>query len=137
LLNPELTGAAGEHVACSYLIRNGWRSVILNAEAFDIVSVKKDKSLRVQVKSTGQLSKQNSYQWSISTGGRNTKSAIELGACDLIALVALDINKVMFLTVPDLKRQVTMRKKQDVMMAKDLERDTLERALQLISSSAL
>jgi len=136
LLNSELIGAAGEHLTCTYLIENGWRSVMLNAEAFDIVAVKNGEHIRVQVKTTLQERRLNSFQWSISTGNKRNKKPIQVGACDLVVLVALNIKRALFLTVPDLNNQVTMRKKRQYMMTENLERDTLERALEITSFSA-
>lgn len=134
MINAELIGAAGEHLTCTYLIENGWRSVMLNAEAFDIVAVKNDKHIRVQVKTTLQERRPNSFQWSIATGNKQNKKPIKVGSCDVVALVALNIKRALFLTVPDLNNQVTMRKKRQYMLSENLERDTLERALEVISS---
>ena len=109
---------------------------MLNAEAFDIVAVKNGEHIRVQVKTTLQERRLNSFQWSISTGNKRNKKPIQVGACDLVVLVALNIKRALFLTVPDLNNQVTMRKKRQYMMTENLERDTLERALEITSFSA-
>ena len=100
------TGDVGEALCIYKLLSIGVKAAKVNMEVCDVVAIPGNRSLRVQVKTSNvryrvrndRPSDQKYYSFSLAKGGGN-KKAITSEDCDVIALVALDIEKVLFMGI--------------------------------------
>tara|TARA_R100001460_G_scaffold2775_1_gene8753 strand:- start:4497 stop:4841 length:345 start_codon:yes stop_codon:yes gene_type:complete len=82
---------------------------IVNLDTIDIVANHEGRLIRIQVKSS-ELKRQRrywTYQFVTSVGGK--KRPLNKKDCDLVALVALDCERVLFKPVESLLGQITKR----------------------------
>lgn len=80
----------------------GWSCIFTPADGFDLVAVKGAKFLRIQVK-TRRKRCRTEVSYAFKTATRHSKShCLTLADADIIAVVALDIRKVCFLSVRDI-----------------------------------
>ena len=110
------TGQIGETICMLRLLRMGVPCSLVHFLKTDILAQENKALVRVQVKSS---SYKNSYRrkngraywcyhFSICSGG-HPKQPLTKAVCDVVALVAVDMDKVIFLNVEDLKGHVTKR----------------------------
>jgi len=127
LISAKHIGAAGEHLACSVLFGFGWSPSIIDAEGMDIVAVKNQDILRIQVKSTLKALDGWSYQWQVSKS--LPKRPLTIEDCDIVACVALDMRKIVFFHIDIISKQVTRRVARSKMIADDIETRSWQGAL--------
>tara|TARA_R100000773_G_C4208998_1_gene109055 strand:+ start:85 stop:513 length:429 start_codon:yes stop_codon:yes gene_type:complete len=109
------TGKMGEHICMVELMKMGVACEIVNLETVDIVAHVNKHLLRIQVKTS--ILKRNrktrlgggtpGYQFATCHGGK--KTTLDSSHCDIIAFVAFDAEKVLFMPISCLKGQVTKR----------------------------
>ena len=121
-------GTAGEHLTCSVLLLFGWNPTIIDAEGMDVLAVRNQDVLRIQVKSTKKSLDGYSYQWQVCKS--NPKRSLSTDDCDIVACVALDIRKIAFFHVNHLREQLTRRILVNKMSADDIEARTWEESLE-------
>jgi hypothetical protein len=119
------TGRTGEIIALLRLTQLGLEAQIVNIGTSDILVVANSKTWRVQVKASkmknnGGNSRSPGYQFCISKG-LNPKRSLSYEDCDIVALVAIDIERVMFTPVEFFTNIKTKRLKPT-----DYEQDDLE-----------
>ena len=131
MISAKHIGTAGEHLACSVLFGFGWSPSIIDAEGMDIVAVKNQDILRIQVKSTLKTNDSWSYQWQVSKS--LPKRPLTIEDCDIVACVALDIRKIAFFHIEKINKQITRRLSVSKINADDIETRTWEEALSLTS----
>lgn len=110
------TGQIGETVCMLRLLRMGVSCSFVHLNKTDILAQWEDKPIRIQVKSStfkNSYRRKNGreywcYHFSICSGG-SPKQPLTKEVCDVIALVALDLDKVIFLNVDDTNGHVTKR----------------------------
>jgi len=129
LISAKHIGTAGEHLVCSVLFGFGWSPSIIDAEGMDIVAVKNQDILRIQVKSTLKTIDSWSYQWQVSKS--LPKRPLTIEDCDIVACVALDMRKIVFFHIDTISKQVTRRIPRSKMIADDIEQRTWKEALSL------
>ena len=105
-------GEIGEHICATRLLKMDVPAQIVHMGCSDIVAEAHQQLWRIQVK-TSQI-KQNGmrsagYQFATCKGGKKLPLTFE--DCDIVALVAFEIERVMFLPVSCLKRSITKRVK--------------------------
>jgi hypothetical protein len=106
----------------------GWNPTIIDAEGMDVLAVRNQDVLRIQVKSTKKSLDGYSYQWQVCKS--NPKRSLSTDDCDIVACVALDIRKIAFFHVNHLREQLTRRILVKKMSADDIEARTWEEALE-------
>lgn len=109
------TGKIGEHICMVTLMKLGVACEIVNLETMDIVAHVDEQMLRIQVKTS--VLKRNrrerigggspGYQFATCYGG--SKKTLDSSHCDIIAFVAFESEKVLFMPISCLKGQVTKR----------------------------
>ena len=121
-------GAAGEYLACSIICAYGWSASLVDTEGYDIIATRGRDIMRVQVKTTriAQRAGQG-YQWQVCKGGQ--KQTLTLNDCDVVALVALDVRKSVFIAVDELNGQLTKRISVSTVLSPGYENDSWETAL--------
>lgn len=127
MLSAKHIGTAGEHLACSVLFTFGWSPSIIDAEGMDIIAVRNQDILRIQVKSTLKLIDGYGYQWQVSKS--LPKKPLTIDDCDIVACVALDLRKIAFFPIDVISKQLTRRIALSKMIADDIEQRTWEEAL--------
>lgn len=85
------------------MLQNDIPASIVNLETVDVIAHYEGRMWRVQVKSStlkdkGEGRGRRGYQFNLGVGGR-TKRALTEDDCDIIALVAIDHQQVMFYPV--------------------------------------
>ena len=117
-------GRIGEVICLLRLAKMGIQSEIVNLGTSDIISFAYDRAWRIQVKSShikinrkGSLS--SSYQFAVSKG--KTKEPLTHKDCDIVALVGIPQERVLFAPVSDLKQHKTKRLKPVNFMNPDCE----------------
>jgi len=105
---------------------------MVDTEGMDILASRARDFLRVQVKSSNSYkSDKSGYQWQTNKGG--SKQRLTLDDCDIVALVALDIRRIFFLHISELLGNRTKRITREKMLLPDIEKDSWEAALDLVS----
>jgi len=109
------TGKIGEHICMVTLMKMGVACEIVNLETMDIVAHIDEQMLRIQVKTS--VLKRNrkerpgggtpGYQFSTAYSGQ--KKPLTSSHCDIIAFVAFEAEKVLFMPVSCLKGAITKR----------------------------
>ncbi len=93
-------GDIGEHLCVVSLLKMGYDCKIINLGTIDIVVPYNDKLIRVQVKGSNLHTRSDQknptpfYFFSTAIGGK--KEPITTQHCDVLALVALDIQSIVF-----------------------------------------
>jgi len=121
------TGRIGEVICLLRLAKMGIQSEIVNLGTSDIISFAYDYTWRVQVKAShikGNKGKHDSrnpgYQFCVSKGLK-PKRPLTQEDCDIVALVAIPQERVLFVPVSHFKESKTKRLKPLDFMEKDLE----------------
>jgi len=133
LLSAKHIGTAGEHLTCSVLFTFGWSPSIVDAEGMDIIAVRNQDILRLQVKSTLKKNDTWSYQW--QTSKSFPKRPLTIEDCDVVACVALDLRKIIFFPIDIISKQLTRRVALSKMLPPTIEEDSWETALSLTLKS--
>lgn len=99
-------GKIGEHLVCADLLKQGYISYLSDAGLnYDALLEYNNKIYRIQVKSTQKListSKSiNLYRFGLKVGKRSIKRS-EKYSSDIFAFVAIDINKIAYMTRDEL-----------------------------------
>lgn len=131
MISAKHIGTAGEHLTCSVLFSFGWSPSIIDAEGMDIIAIRNQDVIRLQVKSTLKPLDEYSYQWQVSKS--NPKQPLTIDDCDIVACVALDMRKIVFFPIDTISKQITRRMPRSKMIADDIEQRTWEEALDEIS----
>jgi len=131
-LSATAKGRIGEYLAASVIEQQGWNCLFCPAEGFDLVATYNDRFLRVQVKATMSPDRaRNSYRFTCSTGSKNKRLLLPTSA-DIIALVAINIRRVYFMPVKNLKSIAIRKNIHD--FTETVEADTwYESVIQVIS----
>ena len=109
------TGKIGEHICMVTLMKMGVACEIVNLETMDIVAHVDEQMLRIQVKTSVLKRNRRSrpgggtpgYQFATCYGG--SKKTLDSSHCDIIAFVAFEAEKVLFMPISCLRGQVTKR----------------------------
>jgi hypothetical protein len=104
----------------------GWAVAIINADGHDMVAIKDGVTLRVQSKATQRPCKSTQYQWSCSMG--KPKRPLTKADTDLVAFVALDVRRCMFVPVEEIDQQITWKNRVADLYIPTIESDTLGKA---------
>lgn len=102
-------GKAAEMIVCADLILKGYRAFLTDQGLpYDVVLDVNGRLLRVQVKSSmmpkpvvNRPGSGPSYQFHVRRAGKGSKRVIPTSTFDILALVALDIKCVAYLTMTD------------------------------------
>ena len=121
------TGKHGEYIAAAALHKMGEKCEIINLGTVDIAVDKQEAGLiRLQVKSslykTKDGRKARGYQFFTAFGLR--KHPLTKEHCDILAFVALDIERVIFKPITQIAGQVTKRFAKAKFLKDNLEQDT-------------
>ncbi len=100
---------------------------MVDAEGMDIVAIRNQEIVRIQVKSTLKRLDGYSYQWQVNKGLQ--KRSLTEEDCDVVACVALDLRKIVFYPISIISKQITRRMALSKMVAPTLEEDSWETAL--------
>ncbi len=122
------TGRIGELICLLRLSKLGIESEIVNLGTSDIVAFAYDYTWRIQVKASnikenGGNGKSLGYQFCISKGGQN-KKPLEPTDCDIVALVAVPQERVLFAPVSRFDGVKTKRYKPHDFYHHNLEYDS-------------
>ncbi len=102
-------GKLGEFICAVRLMKLGISCEIVTLDTIDIIANSEGRIIRIQVKAS-ELKKQRkylTYQFSTCVGGK--KRPLDKKDCDIVALVALDCERVLFKPVECLTGQITKR----------------------------
>jgi len=93
------TGKIGEYICALRMLKSGISCQISNFEALDIIAYHGSRLLRIQVKSSTIKNKGSGkgfgYQFNLAVGGKQKRHLTDAD-CDIIALVAIEHEQVMF-----------------------------------------
>ena len=93
------TGKIGEYICALRMLKSGISCQISNFEALDIIAYHENRLLRIQVKSSTIKNKGSGkgfgYQFNLAVGGKQKRHLTDAD-CDIIALVAIEHEQVMF-----------------------------------------
>ena len=93
------TGKIGEYICALRMLKSGISCQISNFEALDIIAYHENRLLRIQVKSSTIKNKGRGsgvgYQFNLAVGGKQKRHLTDAD-CDIIALVGIDHEQVMF-----------------------------------------
>ncbi len=122
------TGRIGELICLLRLSKLGIEAEIVNLGTSDIVAFAYDYTWRIQVKASnvkenGGNGKSLGYQFCISKGGRD-KQPLETTDCDIVALVAVPQERVLFAPVSRFDGVKTKRYKPHDFYHHNLEYDS-------------
>lgn len=130
-------GRIGEHIAALRLLKLGVPCEIVNLETTDIIAIYEDVFLRVQVKSSSLKRdgryRTPGYQWSCCVGSKR-KTPLTRTHCDILAFVALDIERVWFMPVDILRGNYTKRCPPSKFTNDNIEIDSWYKSLKYIYS---
>lgn len=118
------------------LMKLGYSCQIVNLDTVDIIINYEETLLRVQVKSSvlkgrgGAAKNHMGYQFATSHSGK--KRPLTREQCDIVALVAIEPERVLFKPVECLKGQVTKRISPTKFNKDDLEQRSLQHCLDAI-----
>ena len=129
------TGKHGEFIAAAALHKMGEKCEIINLGTVDIAVDKQEAGLvRLQVKSskykTKDGKKTRGYQFFTAFGLK--KQPLTKEHCDVIAFVALDIEKVIFRPIGQIAGQVTKRFAKAKFLKDNIEQNTWADSLEEI-----
>jgi len=99
----------------------------------DIIAIRNQDIVRVQVKSTLKANDNWSYQWQVSKS--LPKKPLTIDDCDVVACVALDIRKIAFFPISVISKQLTRRMALSKILSPTIEEDSWETALGLTLKS--
>ena len=121
------TGKLGEFICATKLMQMGETCEIVNLDCVDIVVNRGEQGLvRIQVKSSRYKTKDSrsskGYQFFPVFG--LTKTPLTTHQCDAIAFVALDIERVIFQPITEIRQQKTKRFAKAKFHKENLECDT-------------
>ena len=119
------TGKVGEIITLLRLTQIGKQADIVHVAGSDILVVDGKRTWRVQVKSSHlkRNKKTLGYQFCVSKGLK-PKRSLTYEDCDIVALVAIEQERVMFVPVDHFEGVKTQRKKQIDFDQPYLESDT-------------
>jgi hypothetical protein len=101
-------GTAAEHIVCADIIIMGHRAFLAGAGlSYDVVADVAHRLVRIQVKAAGKARNVNArgrservaYTFAVRTRGNNHRKRLDNSACDVVALVALDLRIVAYFPV--------------------------------------
>tara|TARA_X000001382_G_scaffold124341_1_gene108813 strand:+ start:509 stop:916 length:408 start_codon:yes stop_codon:yes gene_type:complete len=123
-------GDIGEHICAICLLEMGVNCKIINVGATDILATVNSAFVRIQVKGSYHHTRSDAINptpfYNFSTALGLKKEPITFKHCDIIALVALDIKRIIF-SLPILKTS-TRRRRKDY-KSPTIEKDTWEKCL--------
>ena len=122
------TGRIGELICLLRLAKMGLEAEIVNLGTSDIICFAYDYSWRIQVKSShikenGGNGPSPGYQFCVSKGGKS-KKPLTTNDCDIVALVAIPQERVLFAPVSRFENRKTKRLKPHDFTHPILEWDT-------------
>jgi hypothetical protein len=117
-------GRAGEHFAAAVIELQGWGVFIANLKHIDLLAVKDDKVLRIQVKATQGRDTNNKYHFSL---GRGTGKTVCAKSVDIVACVMLDTRRVYFMPAYGLSSSFAVNNKLSAL--EDMEQRSWEATL--------
>lgn len=100
-----LLGQAGEHLTAAILLEMKITVAICPTEGFDLIAFDKSAHYRVECKTTGAVyrhSKKKVYRFGTNRGTKG-KVALDAKDCDIVALVALPVRRVIFRNITTIK----------------------------------
>jgi hypothetical protein len=96
----QTVGQAGEHLAAAVLIELGVQTMVSPTEGADLLAFTGGKYWRVEVKTANRLEVRDRTLFHFGTArGSKVKSKITSETCDIVALVALPLRRVIFRNV--------------------------------------
>jgi len=107
------SGTIGEYICALRLLKMHIPCSIINLGTSDIVAEHEGRMWRIQVKASvakrrSRERKDVGYQFMTSKGGKKTPLTEE--DCDIVAMVAMDLERVWFVPVHKLRNNVSKRK---------------------------
>ena len=102
-------GKLGEYICAVRLMKLGVSCEIVNLDTIDIIANYDNRAIRIQVKASDKKRHRHSWTYQFATAVTGKKRAMTKEDCDIVALVALDCERVFFKPVECLSGQVTKR----------------------------
>lgn len=132
-------GRIGEYLAAASLESLSVKCDIVSQEGFDILAYTNGIIIRVQVKSTicPRLSnkKDKSERYSFLCAKTTRKIKLTEEDCDIIALVAVDVKKILYIPVTRLTG-ANYRLRPEVFESRNLESESWDESLRSIAKSS-
>jgi|GEM_PF-2548714 len=105
-LQNDFIGRAGEHIVCAALAEMGAVVHLVPSPGYDLIADADGELVRIQVKTSGAATDSGRYSFSVlKEFGRHRRDAkrvkrpLDRRDCDVVALVALDKRRAIFLPV--------------------------------------
>lgn len=115
-LDDLIVGTAAEHLVCYHLLMRGYRTFLADQNCPYDVAVDCGRLIRIQVKATRQqrsipqrATHIPAYMWHVRRAGKGGARVYGDNEFDVLALVALDIEKIAFLAPSQSKQTVHIR----------------------------
>ena len=109
-------GTAAEHLVCFDLIMSGHRAFLSDQNCPYDIAVDFGRLIRVQVKATRRqrsIPQRNNhipaYMWHVRRAGKGGRQVYKDDAFDILALVALDIQKIAYLAPEHFRQTIHIR----------------------------
>lgn len=120
-INELAIGLAAEHLVCADLLLAGYTAYRTEQLcAYDVVAEVEGKLVRIQVKGTlttravpQRVNHRAAYQFNVRKAGRGGKRLYAPDAFDMLALVAIDCNRIAYLPPSDLRQTYHIRAHDD------------------------
>lgn len=135
-LSNDLKGRAGEFLACAALAELGVVAYHVPSPGFDVIAQVGTRLLRVQVKARSKVTVNGdgiiggTYGFSTSVEDRKTqgrgKRTLSIDECDVVACVAMDLRRVLFLHISDISASSSAISRREFEMP-DIERGSWTR----------
>jgi len=114
-----MIGSMGEFLTAYKLVQMGYPTEVIRLGKIDLLTVVHDRPLRVQVKTTRKRAYRDNrsnanhrayYSYHFSTcSGCKPKYPLSKKDCDIVALVAVDLERIFFVRTKELEGRITKR----------------------------
>ncbi len=125
-------GTIGELICALKLMKLGVDCAIVNYNEADIIAEVRGQLLRIQVKSSVIRKDRKTLNYHFVTSSGSEKRPLNKSGSEIVALVAADIECVMFLPTGSIITKTT-RLKADVFRADNLEEDSWAATIEALS----
>lgn len=133
-----MAGTAAEHLVCAELLMSGFNAFLADQNcAYDVAVDIGGQLVRIQVKATRQQrsipQRANhipAYMWHVRRAGKGGRRFYGRDEFDMLALVALDINRIAYAPPSQVKQTIHIRPNDDAPQGKTFGAMTFGKALE-------
>ncbi len=103
-----IVGQAGEHLAAAVLFQMGVQCAVCPTPGMDLVAFDDARVWRIEVKTTSKIYPSDKFCYAFNTSrGNSKKKRLNATTCDVLALCALPVRRVIFRNIKTITGKVT------------------------------